>query len=290
MDEGMKMTKKSIIALALLMTAILIIGCGEEEEVGAIIGQVVDQNGNPIGGATITTEPPTVETFTESDGSYEIKAVEEGFYTVRATKEGIPSGEKYVEVKSDEEGVADIMIFLPLLGNIVGRVVDATGNPIAGATVTTVPPTSTVTTDSSGEYKISDVESGEYTIRAENREFVDTRTATVEAGKVSTVDFSLTERAIAITSPQDGAQVDRMTQVTGKAEGIAEDTEIVVYVVWTGEPNVRYKQDQVGKVRNKEWTTQVVIGREQDIGKKFTIQAELPNGSVKSNIVAVTRR
>ena len=126
---------------------------------------------------------------------------------------------------------------------------------------------------------------------ADMEAFLDTKTVQVESDTTITVDFVLTtERAIVITIPQDGAQVDRMTRVTGEVEGIAEGSEIVVYVVWTGEPNVRYKQDQVGKVLSGKWATQVVIGREQDKSKKFTIQAELPDGSAKSNIVAVTTR
>ncbi len=52
-------------------------------------------------------------------------------------------------------------------GAISGKVVDERSDePIAGATVSTDPPTSTVTTDSLGNYTISDVKAGAYTVKA----------------------------------------------------------------------------------------------------------------------------
>lgn len=50
---------------------------------------------------------------------------------------------------------------------IVGRVTDSEGNPVAGATITTNPPSGSISTDSNGQFAVSiGVEAGEYTITA----------------------------------------------------------------------------------------------------------------------------
>ncbi len=68
-------------------------------------------------------------------------------------------------------------------GAISGRVVDEnSGEAIAGATVSTDPPTSTVITDASGNYTISDVKEGSYTVKASKSGYLE---GSVEVSVVS---------------------------------------------------------------------------------------------------------
>jgi hypothetical protein len=55
----------------------------------------------------------------------------------------------------------------PFVIEIVGRVTDSEGDPVAGATITTNPPSGSISTDSNGQFAVSiGVETGEYTIIA----------------------------------------------------------------------------------------------------------------------------
>jgi hypothetical protein len=86
------------IMMGLLM--LFLLGCGNDDDdippnggypppgatTGSITGRVVDENGNPVSGATVTTEPETSQIITAADGSYELANVPSKKYTVRAKK------------------------------------------------------------------------------------------------------------------------------------------------------------------------------------------------------------
>ena len=91
--------------------------------------------------------------------------------------------------KSDEENPLEPST----VGVIEGQITSAAnGNSIAKANVFTVPPTSYVTTDAEGNYLISNVEPGEYTITA-SKDGMDTlqTDVTVAAGVNTKADFIL---------------------------------------------------------------------------------------------------
>jgi hypothetical protein len=81
----------------------------------------------------------------------------------------------------------------PTTGTIQGKVTNSTGDSvIVGATVSTNPPTSSVTTNSSGDYSIPDVSPGQYSVTATKVGYNPTTVLiTVSAGKTTTANISL---------------------------------------------------------------------------------------------------
>ncbi len=80
---------------------------------------------------------------------------------------------------------------------IVGQVLVAgTDTPLSGATVTTIPATSNLTTDENGEFVFENIEPGDYRIIAKASGYVsETVDVTVEADQRKTVTISLKEKA-----------------------------------------------------------------------------------------------
>lgn len=79
-------------------------------------------------------------------------------------------------------------------GNISGKVTDQTsGNAISGASVSTQPATTTVTSDNNGNYTISNIEAGSYTITATMNGYSPNNVnANVTAGQTTIVNIALT--------------------------------------------------------------------------------------------------
>lgn len=102
----------------------------------------------------------------------------------------------------------------PSTGTIQGKVTNAAGDTvIVNALVTTTPPTSSVTTNANGEYIISDVPAGEYTVTASKGEYNSgSVTITIIAGRATTADIHLSHVAgnnppnsPSLLSPADGS-------------------------------------------------------------------------------------
>ncbi len=79
------------------------------------------------------------------------------------------------------------------VGNIAGVVTDAEdGSPIAGASITTAPGTSALTTDDSGTYFIADVEQGSYTVKATKLDYKNASVSVaVKEGEITTADITM---------------------------------------------------------------------------------------------------
>jgi hypothetical protein len=101
-------------------------------------------------------------------------------------------------------------------GSITGLVTGgAAGSPVTGATISTIPSTRTVTTDSVGRYSLSDVAAGTYAVKVSMPGFADAiDTANVAGGATDTVNFRLVVgtsgsgdslRAPSNPTPTDGA-------------------------------------------------------------------------------------
>ncbi len=119
---------------------------------GAVAGVVIDENGDPVEGAVVTIqsavrvrgERPFVERFqTEENGRFGWRQVPQGRYVVIAgarevglarVRAGVRDGEiTRLEIQLQARGERE----RPRreFGSIAGQVVDAEGNPVAGAVV-----------------------------------------------------------------------------------------------------------------------------------------------------------
>ncbi len=83
-------------------------------------------------------------------------------------------------------------------GSITGKVTDqTTGNIISGASITTIPATSSVMSDNSGNYTINNVEAGSYSVVITMNGYVtNTSAVNVSAGQTSTVNVTLAPNPI----------------------------------------------------------------------------------------------
>ncbi|MBI1968264.1 MAG: TonB-dependent receptor, partial [Gemmatimonadetes bacterium] len=88
-------------------------------------------------------------------------------------------------------------------GTVRGKVADATGAPLAGATLTLVGAAQQARTDAQGEYELRGVPAGTHTLRVRVLGYVQqTVSVTVPAGQMVTQDFTLASQPIAL-SPVD---------------------------------------------------------------------------------------
>ncbi len=112
---------------------------------GKVSGRVVDEDGKPMSGVTITTDPASKSTVTDADGVYRLVPIASDLYTVKAAKGGYLPGESTGDLRFTKD--ADSVNFvlrdsLPTKGLIAryaldGNAVDAVaGNngQISGAT------------------------------------------------------------------------------------------------------------------------------------------------------------
>lgn len=134
---------------------------------GTIAGVVTNvSTGNPLAGASVSTQPPTATVTTNAQGQYSIANVPPGTYAVNVSLSGFSSSSGTATVSSAQTATTNVAL-TPLPGSITGLITDAsTGQPIAGASVSTAPATSTVTTNAQGQYSIPNVAAGNYTVTA----------------------------------------------------------------------------------------------------------------------------
>lgn len=162
---------------------------------GTISGTVTDAStGNPIAGASVSTQPTTLLVTTDAQGNFSISNVTPGSYTVSASASGYLAGSASVTVTGGQTAAANLALQPePTTGTISGTVTEeGTSMPIAGASVSTQPATTTATSDAQGNYTISDVDEGSYTVTASASGYMDDSTnVTVTAGQTSTADLAL---------------------------------------------------------------------------------------------------
>jgi len=161
---------------------------------GIISGRVTSLNtGTPLVQALVTTNPATASVTTDIYGYYTIENVKPATYSVTANKAGYDSISTKITVTANEISPADIQLKLTVPGMLKGTVVNsANGSRIADANITTNPYVGSIKTDANGNYSISNVKIGTYTIMAERFGFASkTNTIIVVSDSVKTVDFVL---------------------------------------------------------------------------------------------------
>jgi hypothetical protein len=157
---------------------------------GKVAGVVHDGlTGLGIAGVNVSTVPATSTVTTGNNGSYSIAEVAPGNVKITASKTGYASVTLTVNVESGSTVTADFEL-VAITGIIEGTVTDGTEKPIAGVNIKTTPGTSTITTDSLGKFRISDITPGVFTISAEKLGYTTTTASvTVKAGIITTADI-----------------------------------------------------------------------------------------------------
>jgi len=143
---------------------------------GALEGLVATDVGDPVPGVTITIETPDgpVELTTDDGGVYGLGELAPGEYEVVLT---VPDGYSApggttASVVVGEDGAVETVppfVLVPdevLLGGLTGTVVDDSGDPVPGVTVTVDTPDGAVvlTTDADGSYGLGELAPGEYEV------------------------------------------------------------------------------------------------------------------------------
>lgn len=166
---------------------------------GEISGTVTDAvTTNPIPGATIQVFRgviPIASALTDSSGNYTIGNLAPDSYTVLASASGYQSDSKGAIVSSGVTTTVDFAL-QPDPGTIAGTVTDAvTTNPILGATVRVYSGQTlegTATTDVNGDYSITGLAPGVYTVEASATDYQSaSQGASVVSNVTTTVDFAL---------------------------------------------------------------------------------------------------
>jgi phosphatidylinositol-3-phosphatase len=157
---------------------------------GAITGQVTDSStGAAIAGATVSDSGGS--TTTNSSGNYMLSNVAPGTYTVTASATGHASRSSTVSVTSGNTATLNFQLTPNGPGAITGQVTDSSsGVAIVGANISYSG--GSTTTDSSGNYMLSNVAPGTYTVTASATGYVSlSSTVSVTSGNTATLNFQL---------------------------------------------------------------------------------------------------
>lgn len=101
----------------------------------SVTGTVLDGDSKPLAGAEVTITEMNAVAETADDGSYRFDFVPNDTYTITATKFGYKEGEPVTLKIDDADGTADFTLVKLPVYTVTGRVLDATGAPVADAAV-----------------------------------------------------------------------------------------------------------------------------------------------------------
>jgi large repetitive protein len=169
-------------------------------QVGSILGIVRDADtDNPLSQVNITTDPVTGSIVTDANGQFYITNLSAGIYKVIAVKTAYDSAYVTVSVSLGDTTSANIFITRTdttttvTTGSISGHVYNSiSGDPIKLASLKTDPATSVINSDTSGYFKLSNVEPGLYDLMVTKNGYVtQTISVRVSAGVNTTADLNL---------------------------------------------------------------------------------------------------
>jgi RHS repeat-associated protein len=131
---------------------------------GSITGTVVDQNGQPLAGATVQITGTANSTATDGAGNFNLTAPA-GLYTLTISKPGFAFATTTpFTLAAGATFGAGILRLLPAPGQITGSVVDGQTNvPLAGATISLAENGDTAFADAAGHFTLSEP-AGTYTV------------------------------------------------------------------------------------------------------------------------------
>lgn len=212
------LNKTMIYFVAILVITIIFSGCQGcgggssklNDEQGSISGRIVDQNNEPVKGATCSiiydqyTDPISFET--DADGFFLLENVRSGEWQLIITKQGYQTISLAVLVNSGEttevpQNQTQLLLGIEETGNLTGRVTDkTTGENLAGVYVSAADISSL--TNSDGIYTLEDVPAGVQKLTASifGYEFIETEVEIVPA-HIVTYNFTLTPQNL---EPESG--------------------------------------------------------------------------------------
>jgi Carboxypeptidase regulatory-like domain len=163
-----------------LPLAALQIGTDETAKPAAIEGRVIEtKSGEPIGRALVILkrgDEPGTGTYTDAAGKFLFRELAPGAYTVSAERDGfVQDPETPLSTVRTKSGSteSDVALKLVRTGAVSGRVLDADGEPVTGASVQVLPirvkkqgvaPPPWASTNDRGEYRVFHVSPGKYRI------------------------------------------------------------------------------------------------------------------------------
>ncbi len=172
-----------------------------------IQGKITDKNGQPLAGVLIKVGSQTVET--DENGDYQLTDLLAGEYTLVAELENYNFTPLDFTVGSDQPVVFDIVSDdqdVPKY-DIQGKITDKNGQPLAGVLIKVG--SQTVETDENGDYQITDLLAGDYTLVAE-----------LENYNFTPVDFTVGENQPVVldmvSNEQDAPKYDIQGKITDK--------------------------------------------------------------------------
>ena len=187
--------KKIFYLLLLLLLSLLITQCAApvEQPRGSVRGTVKDSENLPVQGATVVVSTTNLKTFTDPHGYYEISNVPAGKWTITASKNGYTPESKAVNVETGQTVTVDFKLASATsTGTVQGTVRDNNAQPIQDATVAVQGTELQTTTDSYGQYQITNVPAGQRTLIASKIGYVsETKVVNIRAGHTVTEDFTL---------------------------------------------------------------------------------------------------
>ncbi|MCF6137491.1 carboxypeptidase regulatory-like domain-containing protein [Pseudalkalibacillus berkeleyi] len=208
-------TQSAIIENGAIAEALLAIS----PETSNLVGVITDPNGNPIAGATIqimdSKRSVVTTVLTQSDGGYAVFDLALGIYTMLINSPGYEQQSLSADIKSGESTVTNLnLAFSP--GNVEGVVTDAeTGSFLARTNVelrlisTSGPVVASTITDAQGNYRFTDVTSGNYTIVATHRVYGnDSTTIAVEPNMTTFADLQLIRKTASVACTVRNSESD----------------------------------------------------------------------------------
>lgn len=204
--------KKLVTALfpILIVLSLTAFSCKKDESApveppthGTIKGTTTEfSTGEPLATVNIYSVPASSFVKTDNNGSYQIYTVEPGEYQVTAAKIGYDTLSVNVTVVAGATAAADFILVKSdttknkNYGQITGTVLNSkTFIPIENVNLTTLPVTSSITSDAMGKYTFVNVSPGTYTLFSKKVGYDSTNiSVNVIAGQITKADIYVAEK------------------------------------------------------------------------------------------------